>query len=160
MQILVLNGPNLNLLGTREPGVYGALTLDRIMAQLVEHARARQVGIDWHQSNDEGDLVTRIGQSRGRYDGIILNPAAYTHTSVALRDALQAVPVPCVEVHLSNVHARESFRQTSLTAAACIGQIAGFGPMSYILALDALVEYLGRAQGSGKAAEARKKTSP
>ncbi len=148
MQILVLNGPNLNLLGTREPGVYGVLTLDGIMAQLIEHARARQVRVDWHQSNDEGDLVTRIGQCRGRYDGIILNPAAYTHTSVALRDALQAVPVPCVEVHLSNVHAREGFRHTSLTAAACIGQIAGFGPMSYILALDALVEYVERVQGS------------
>ena len=154
MQILVLNGPNLNLLGTREPGVYGALTLERIMAQLAEHARSRQVRMDWYQSNDEGDLVTRIGQSRGRYDGIILNPAAYTHTSVALRDALQAVPVPCVEVHLSNVHAREGFRHTSLTAAACIGQILGLGPMSYILALDALVEYVGRTR-RGRGARVR-----
>ena len=144
MKILVLNGPNLNLLGTREPGVYGALTLAQIMESLAAQAQAGSVELDWYQSNHEGELVDRIGASRGRYDGIILNPAAYTHTSVALRDALQAVAVPCVEVHLSNVHAREGFRHTSLTAAACIGQIAGFGPMSYVLALEALVEYLGR----------------
>jgi len=144
MKILVLNGPNLNLLGTREPGIYGALTLAQIMARLADEARARSVDIEWHQSNQEGELVDRIGASRGRFDGIILNPAAYTHTSVALRDALQAVAVPCVEVHLSNVHAREGFRHTSLTAAACIGQIAGFGPIGYVLALEALIEYLGR----------------
>ena len=144
MKILVLNGPNLNLLGTREPGVYGELTLVQIMERLAAQAKAKSVGIDWYQSNQEGELVDRIGASRGRYDGIILNPAAYTHTSVALRDALQAVALPCVEVHLSNVQAREGFRHTSLTAAACIGQIAGFGPMSYVLALEALIEYLGR----------------
>jgi len=144
MKILVLNGPNLNLLGTREPGVYGALTLDVIMERLIAKARELSVELEWHQSNHEGELVDRIGASRGRYDGIILNPAAYTHTSVALRDALQGVAVPCVEVHLSNIHAREGFRHTSLTAAACLGQITGFGPMSYVLALEALIEYLGR----------------
>ena len=144
MKILVLNGPNLNLLGTREPGVYGALTLDLIMERLAAKARELSVELEWHQSHPEGELVDWIGASRGRYDGIILNPAAYTHTSVALRDALQAVAVPCVEVHLSNIHAREGFRHTSFTAAACIGQIAGFGPMSYVLALEALIEYLGR----------------
>lgn len=148
MKILVLNGPNLNLLGTREPGVYGAFTLAQIMDRLADHARTRQVEVDAFQSNVEGELVGRIGKARGVYDGIILNPAAYTHTSVALRDALQAVAVPCVEVHLSNVHAREPFRHTSMTAAACLGQIAGFGPMSYLLALDALVEYLSRPKAA------------
>ncbi len=154
MKILVLNGPNLNLLGVREPGIYGSLTLDRIMERLAAHARAAQVEIEWHQSNIEGELVTLIGQCRGRCDGIILNPAAYTHTSVALRDALQAVAVPCVEVHMTNVHARESFRHTSLTAGACLGQVVGFGPMSYLLAFDALVEHLGRG-GKGQDAGAK-----
>jgi len=142
MKILVMNGPNLNLLGTREPGVYGRQTLETIMTGLQEQGRVLKVEVDWMQSNDEGTLVTRIGESRGRYDGLILNPAAYTHTSVALRDALQATGVPCVEVHLSNIHAREAFRHTSLTAAACLGQICGFGSMSYQLALEALVAHL------------------
>ena len=142
MKILILNGPNLNLLGTREPGIYGPLTLADIVRRVQQRAAELGVEVAACQSNGEGELVTQIGQSRGRYDGLILNPAAYTHTSVALRDALQAVAVPCVEVHLSNVHAREDFRQRSLTAAACLGQISGFGPMSYILALEALVEYL------------------
>jgi 3-dehydroquinate dehydratase II len=147
MKILVLNGPNLNLLGQREPEIYGALTLADIMAQVQARARAMKVAVDWFQSNEEGALVTRIGESRGAYDGLILNPAAYTHTSVALRDALQAVAVPCVEVHLSNIHAREAFRHESLTAAACIGQISGFGATSYLLALDALVSYLKEPRG-------------
>jgi 3-dehydroquinate dehydratase-2 len=145
MKMLVLNGPNLNLLGQREPGVYGTATLAGMMERLQDYGRGKGIEVDWFQSNDEGDLVSRIGKSRGTYDGIILNPAAYTHTSVAIRDALQAVPVPCVEVHLSNIQARESFRHTSFTAAACIGQIAGFGPMSYLLALDALLDYLRKA---------------
>ena len=144
MKILVLNGPNLNLLGTREPDVYGSQTLADIMARLQEYGRTKQVEVEWVQSNDEGALVTRIGESRGRYDGLIFNPAAYTHTSVALRDALQAVSVPCVEVHLSNIHARDAFRHTSLTAAACVGQISGFGALSYQLALEALVAHLGK----------------
>jgi 3-dehydroquinate dehydratase II len=148
MKILVLNGPNLNLLGRREPDVYGRATLEDIMAQVRERGRALGADVDWMQSNGEGGLVSRIGAAAGRYDGLILNPAAYTHTSVALRDALQAVPVPCVEVHLSNIHAREAFRAESLTAAACIGQISGFGAMGYRLALEALVEYLqARAKG-------------
>lgn len=142
MKILVLNGPNLNLLGTREPGVYGSQTLAQIMEALKQRGQARQIDVEWFQSNDEGALVTRIGESRGRYDGIIFNPAAYTHTSIALRDALLAVGVPCVEVHLSNIHAREPFRHTSLTAAACLGQISGFGPLSYGLALEALAAHL------------------
>jgi len=142
MKILVLNGPNLNLLGSREPGVYGNQTLADMMAGLQDYGRARMIEVEWCQSNEEGALVTRIGESRGRYDGLIINPAAYTHTSIALRDALQAVALPCVEVHLSNIHSREVFRHTSLTAAACVGQICGFGAMSYQLALDALGAHL------------------
>lgn len=141
MKILVLNGPNLNLLGTREPGIYGAVTLSDMVKAVQEYGRQKDVTVDHFQSNDEGELVTRIGKSAGVYDGLILNPAAYTHTSVAIRDALQAVRVPCVEVHLSNIHSRESFRHVSLTAAACMGQIAGLGPIGYRLALDALIEY-------------------
>jgi len=144
MKFLVLNGPNLGLLGMREPGVYGTLTLADMMKQLVSYGREKGVEIDWYQSDLEGELVARIGASRGYYDGIIVNPAAYTHTSVAIRDAIQAVSLPCVEVHLSNIHAREPFRHTSLTAAVCVGQILGFGPMSYRLGLDALVEHLRR----------------
>lgn len=139
MRILVLNGPNLDRLGTREPGMYGTMTLDDIVRLVEARGQALGVEIDACQSNEEGVLVDRIGASSGRYDGIVFNPAAYTHTSVALRDALQACPVPCVEVHLSNTLARESFRHTSLTGAACIGQIQGFGPHGYVLALDALV---------------------
>ncbi|MEI7879933.1 MAG: type II 3-dehydroquinate dehydratase [bacterium] len=144
MKILVLNGPNLGLLGTREPGVYGTMTLADMMKQLVSYGREKGVELDWFQSDIEGELVSKIGASRGQYDGIIMNPAAYTHTSIAIRDALQAVSVPCVEVHLSNIHAREPFRHTSLTAAVCVGQILGFGPASYLLGLDALVDHLKR----------------
>lgn len=142
MKILVLNGPNLHKLGTREPEVYGKTTLDDIIVMLKKKAERIGVEIDAVQSNEEGALVTAIGESSGKYDGILLNPAAYTHTSVALRDALQATAVPCVEVHLSNTHAREEFRKNNLTAAACVGQIMGFGAQSYLLALDALVGYL------------------
>jgi 3-dehydroquinate dehydratase-2 len=142
MKVLILNGPNLNLLGTREPDVYGRETLDTIVERVRTRARELGVEIDAFQSNEEGVLVTRIGECRGTVDGIVFNPAAYTHTSVALRDALQACGVPCVEVHLSNIQAREPFRHESLTAGVCVGQIAGFGGMSYVLALEGLVERL------------------
>lgn len=144
MKIRIINGPNLNLLGTREPGIYGAQTLESIMRAAVEHARARGIVVDWVQHNDEGAIVTAIQGSKGAVDGLVLNPAAYTHTSVAIRDALQAVGIPCVEVHLSNIHAREGFRQTSLTAGVCIGQISGFGPASYRLGIDALAGHCGK----------------
>lgn len=142
MKILVLNGPNLNLLGKREPDIYGSASLESIIEGV--RARGRELGVEIEslQSNEEGVLVTRIGDSMGRYDGIVLNPAAYTHTSIALRDAIQACKVPCVEVHLSNVYAREEFRHRSVTAAVCIGQVAGFGGMSYILGLEGLVNYI------------------
>ena len=114
------------------------------MRQVKARARKRGVKVEAFQSNEEGALVTRIGKSAGKFDGMIFNPAAYTHTSVALRDALLAAKVPCVEVHLSNIHAREEFRHKSLTAAACIGQICGFGGQSYLLALEAIVDFLER----------------
>ena len=146
-RILVLNGPNLNLLGRREPGVYGQQTLKDIVKQVVGHGKKLGVEVEAFQSNDEGALVTRIGESGARSDGVVLNPAAYTHTSVALRDASQACGVPCVEVHLSNIHAREEFRHRSLTAGVCIGQISGFGAMSYVLGLEAIVVHLARQTG-------------
>jgi len=118
------------------------------MGRLKKHAKKLGCDIAAFQSNEEGSLVTQIGESIGKYDGIIMNPAAYTHTSVAIRDALQACKLPCVEVHLSNIHAREEFRHKSMTAAACIGLIAGFGGTSYILALEALVDYLARSKNA------------
>ena len=152
MKILLLNGPNLNLLGRREPTIYGRATLDEIVAQVVAHGAEMGATVEAFQSNEEGALVTRIGESPGRYDGILFNPAAYTHTSIALGDALAAAGVPCVEVHLSNIHAREAFRRHSLTAAACLGQISGFGAMSYLLGLEALVAHLRKSKEKGNPA--------
>ena len=131
-RILLLNGPNLALLGTREPQIYGTTTLVEIAAA------ARGWTLDAFQSDVEGELAHAICAARGVYDGIIINPAAYTHTSVALHDAIKASEVPTVEVHLSNVYAREGYRHESLTAPSCVGQICGFGPKGYLLALEAL----------------------
>jgi 3-dehydroquinate dehydratase-2 len=142
MKIRIVNGPNLALLGTREPGVYGRETLDDILRDVAARARELNVVIEAFQSDIEGELVKNIGASRGQADGIIINPAAYTHTSVAIRDAIAATGLPCVEVHLSNTHTREPFRHTSLTAPVCIGQIMGFGGFGYVLALDALVRHV------------------
>jgi 3-dehydroquinate dehydratase-2 len=139
MKVLFLNGPNLNLLGQREPKVYGRHTLADIEAMLRERAMRRGVEIDFRQTNAEGDLVDWIQKAKGRFDSIVLNAAAYTHTSVALRDAIAATGVPVVEVHLSNMHAREEFRHKSLIAPVCVGQISGFGAFSYLLAFDAAV---------------------
>ena len=144
MKILFLNGPNLNLLGQREPGVYGRVTLPEIEAEVRKRAAKLVSAIDFRQSNLEGDLVTWIQEARGKFDVIVLNAAAYTHTSIALRDAIAAVGIPTIEVHLSNVHARERFRQKSLIAPVCVGQITGFGTNSYILALEAAVNINGR----------------
>ena len=143
MKILVVNGPNLGLLGQREPDVYGAETLDDIEKALAARAAELGVELDTFQSNEEGALVTKIGESGGVYDGLIINPAAYTHTSVALRDAIKACGLPCVEVHLSNTHQREEFRHKSLTVAACVGQVMGFGGKGYVMALEGLVGVLG-----------------
>ncbi len=139
MRILFLNGPNLNLLGQREPHLYGTLTLADIERKVRDRAASVGAEIEFKQSNFEGELVTWIQSAKAHFDGIVLNAAAYTHTSVALRDAISAVGIPTVEVHLSNVHAREEFRRNSLISPVCKGQIAGFGWVSYILALDALV---------------------
>ena len=142
MKVLVVNGPNLNLLGEREPDKYGTQTLEQINQELSEFAVQYNVEIDFYQSNIEGEIVEAIQKSRENYDGIILNPAAYTHTSVAIRDALLATKMPTVEVHLSNVYSREDFRQTTYTTGVCIGQIAGFGGYGYKLALLALINSL------------------
>ena len=141
-RVLVMNGPNLNLLGMREPGVYGDESYDAICARVEEHARALGLQADFFQSNSEGALIDRLHAAMGVYDGIVLNAGAYTHYSYAIRDAIAAIRLPVVEVHLSNIHAREEFRHTSVIAPVCRGQIAGFGPASYTLALHALRELL------------------
>jgi 3-dehydroquinate dehydratase-2 len=142
--ILVLHGPNLNLLGRREPGVYGTLTLAEVDRAVAEHARARSARVECRQSNHEGVLVDAVhGALAEGFAAIVLNPGAFTHYSYALRDAIAAVATPVVEVHLSNVHAREPFRRRSVTAPVCRGQIAGFGLHSYLLGLDAALALVG-----------------
>ncbi len=139
MKILFLNGPNLNLLGQREPEVYGRTTLADIEAKVRERATKLGADVSFRQSNLEGELVAWIQQAKGEFDAVVLNAAAYSHTSIALRDAIAAVGVPTIEIHLSNVHAREEFRHKSLIAPVCRGQITGFGTNSYVLAVEAAI---------------------
>ncbi|SRR5258706_4897135 len=139
MKILFLNGPNLNLLGQREPEIYGHTTLADIETKVRERATGLKVEVDFRQSNLEGELVGWIQQAKGKFDVIVINAAAYTHTSIALRDAIAAGGVPTIEIHLSNVYAREEFRHKSLIAPVCCGQITGFGQKSYILGLEAAI---------------------
>ena len=141
-KILVIHGPNLNLLGTREPGIYGTVTLKQINASLQVLAKVRKVALRIVQSNHEGEIVDAIGAANGSVDGILINPAAYTHTSVAIRDAIVACGLPVVEAHLSNIYTREEFRHKSLISPVVKGSIMGFGPQSYILGLQALLDLL------------------
>lgn len=140
MKLLVMNGPNLNLLGRREPGIYGGETYDALCERVKAHGAAKGAQVDCFQSNHEGALIDAIHAADGVYDGLVFNPGAYTHYSYALHDALKAVGVPCVEVHISNVHQREEFRRRSVTAPACVGQICGLGLKGYLLALDYFLE--------------------
>lgn len=155
-RVAVLHGPNLNLLGTRDPAVYGTTTLAEIDAELTRRAAARNAVVRCTQSNFEGELVDLIQRARGWAHAIVINPGGYTHTSVAIRDAIEAVSLPTVEVHLSNLHARDAFRHVSLTAARCIGQICGFGAQSYYLGLDAA---LGHVEANARDGTPRKNQS-
>lgn len=143
MKILILNGPNLNLLGQREPGVYGKLTLEQIKQKINELARDLGVQAGFHQTNHEGELIDILHQAQHDYNGVVFNPGAYTHYSVALRDAVAAISVPVVEVHISNIHAREEFRHHSMIAPVAAGQISGLGLNSYLLGFRAVVELAG-----------------
>jgi len=140
-KILILNGPNLNLLGTREPNIYGSETLSDINIHLEQSAKELKANLDFFQSNSEAELISAIHQARDQFDFIIFNPAAFTHTSIALRDALSAVAIPFIEIHLSNVHARESFRHNSYFSDIAVGVISGLGSLGYELALQAAIVY-------------------
>jgi len=142
MKILVLHGPNLNLLGTREPAIYGKLSFNEINSAMTAFAAELGIDITIFQSNSEGALIDRIHSAIGAFDGIVINPAAYTHTSVAIRDALSAAALPTVEVHLSNIHSREEFRSRSFVAPVAVGQISGFGLDSYLLGLRAIFNHI------------------
>ena len=146
LRILVLSGPNLHLLGTREPEIYGTDTLRMIHERIMGRGKELGARVTARQSNHEGQLCDWIGDARGKFDGLLLNGAAYTHTSLALFDAIKAVALPCVEVHLSNPEAREAYRQTSRIAPACIAKVSGFGVDSYLLALEGLVRWLARTR--------------
>ncbi len=144
MKILVLHGPNLNLLGAREPEVYGSMTLDEINTKLIELGKSLGAEVKCQQSNHEGELIDALHDARTWADGVVFNPGGYTHTSVALRDAIIAIGIPVIEVHLSNVYAREEFRYKSLISAVCKGKVVGFGWRSYTLGLRALIEMISK----------------
>ena len=143
MKFLIVNGPNINMLGIREPDIYGTLTYEGLLEYLKGEAARLGCEVEFFQSNSEGELVTAIQKALGRVDGIVINPAAYTHTSVAVRDALEAVKLPAIEVHISNIHTREEFRNHSITAPVCVGQVVGLGADGYEWAFRALVRRIG-----------------
>lgn len=142
MKLLIINGPNLNMLGIREPGIYGSSTLADLKRLITEHCDDKDIQLDFYQSNHEGDIVDRIQIAYGKFDGIVINPAAYTHTSIAILDALKAVGIPAVEVHLSDISNREEFRRHSYISAACIATIKGKHFQGYLEAIDILVDHL------------------
>jgi 3-dehydroquinate dehydratase type II len=142
LKLLVINGPNLNMLGIRKKEIYGTMSLEQINQEINSEAVKLSVEVDFYQSNIEGELVTKIQQALNVYSGIIINPGAYGHYSIAIRDALEAVALPCIEVHMSNIYAREGFRHNSVIAPVCTGQISGLGHIGYILALKGVVDYL------------------
>lgn len=148
IRLLVLHGPNLNLLGTREPEVYGTLTLSALDDLIRAAAKEAGAEADIRQSNNEGELVGWIQAARGRYDALVINAAAYTHTSIAIRDAIAAVEIPAVDVHLSNIHRREAFRRRSYVAQVAVGQVSGFGAHSYVLGIQAAVHHLRARKGT------------
>ncbi len=144
MKILLINGANLNMLGTREPEKYGNKTLKDIESEVIEYGKTLEAEVDVWQSNHEGEIVEKIQSAKGSYDGILINAGGYTHTSVVIRDAVAAVNIPTVEIHMTNIHSREEFRHTSLLTGVCIGIVAGFGEKSYSLALEGLASYLNK----------------
>jgi 3-dehydroquinate dehydratase-2 len=155
MKVVVIQGPNLNMLGHREQNIYGPMKLEDIHNQMSAFAEQNGVDIEFFQSNLEGEIVDKIQECLGEANGIIINPAAYTHTSIAIRDAISAVQIPTVEVHLSNVYAREEFRQKSLTAPVCAGQITGFGPFSYHMAMIAITQIMSEVKAMREAQQAQ-----
>ncbi|MBD3794177.1 MAG: type II 3-dehydroquinate dehydratase [Campylobacterales bacterium] len=155
MKVVVIQGPNLNMLGYRERGIYGPMKLEDIHSQMEGFAKQNNIEIEFFQSNLEGEIVDRIQECLGEADGIIINPAAYTHTSIAIRDAIAAVQIPTIEVHLSNVYAREEFRQKSLTAPVCAGQITGFGLFSYHMAMIAITQIMSEVKAMREAQQAQ-----
>jgi 3-dehydroquinate dehydratase II len=148
--ILLLNGPNLNRLGLREPSIYGSLTLKELEKSLISYAKDIELKLDCFQSNHEGILIDKIHEAEALYNGIIINPGAFTHYSYAIRDAIASISKPVVEIHISNIHAREAFRHQSVIAPVTKGQIVGFGTMGYKLAIQALKEYIGEVNGDGE----------
>jgi len=157
MKIVVIQGPNLNMLGVREQQIYGPMKLEEIHAQMKNFAEQNNVEIEFFQSNLEGEIVDRIQECLGDADGIIINPAAYSHTSIAIRDAIAAVELPTIEVHLSNIHAREEFRKKSITAEVCAGVVAGMGPFGYHLAMIGMTQIISEIEAMRAAqAEAEK----